>query len=74
MSCKFARPVRVGSAVEGRAKITRETSRIVQVEAKLTQSGELCFSGDFTFVILDRAGAEKMLGRSLPASWAKFAR
>lgn len=74
MSCKFAKPVRIGVELEGRAKTTRETSRIVQVEAKISQAGEACFSGDFTFVLLDRAGAEKMLGRALPEAWAKFAR
>ena len=74
MTCKFAKPVRIGVELEGRSKISRETPRIVQVEAKITQAGEACFSGDFTFVLLDRAGAEKMLGRSLPEAWAKFAR
>jgi len=74
MSCKFSKPVRIGVELEGRAKTTRETSRIVQVEAKISQAGEACFSGDFTFVLLDRDSAEKMLGRALPEAWAKFAR
>lgn len=74
MTCKFKKPVRIGVELEGRAKITRESSRIMQVEAKIAQADEACFSGDFTFVILDRAGAEKMLGRALPEAWAKFSR
>ncbi|MEO7110454.1 MAG: PaaI family thioesterase [Polyangiaceae bacterium] len=74
MNGKFMRPVRVGVPLEGRAKITRETSRIVQVVVKIRQSDLDCYAGDFTFVLLDRAAAEKMLGRSLPESWAKFAR
>lgn len=74
MTCKFAKPVRIGVPLEGRSKITRETSRIVQVAVGITQAEEACFTGDFTFVLLDRAGAEKMLGRSLPEAWARFAR
>ena len=71
MSGKFMRPVRVGIPLEGRAKITRETSRIVQVEVKICQAEIDAYAGDFTFVLLDRAAAEKMLGRSLPENWAK---
>jgi uncharacterized protein (TIGR00369 family) len=74
MSGKFMRPVRIGIPLEGRAKITRETSRIVQVEVKIRQADVDTYAGDFTFVLLDRAGAEKMLGRNLPEAWAKFAR
>jgi uncharacterized protein (TIGR00369 family) len=74
MSGKFMRPVRIGIPLEGRAKITRETARIVQVEVKIRQSDADTYAGDFTFVLLDRAAAEKMLGRSLPDGWAKFAR
>ena len=74
MSCKFTRPVRIGIPVEGRARITRETSRIVQVEARIRQNDQDAFTGDFTFVLLDRAAAEKILGRTLPENWAKFAR
>ena len=32
------------------------------------------FQGDFTFAVLDRAAAEKLLGGSLSESWAKLAR
>ncbi|MEO8874167.1 MAG: PaaI family thioesterase [Polyangiaceae bacterium] len=74
MTCKFSRPVRTGIPLEGRAKIVRETSRIVEVQARLRQNEIDVFTGDFTFVLLDRAAAEKMLGRSLPESWAKFTR
>lgn len=74
MSGKFMRPVRIGIPLEGRAKITRETARIVQVDVKIRQADQDCYAGDFTFVLLDRNAAEKMLGRSLPEAWAKFAR
>jgi acyl-coenzyme A thioesterase PaaI-like protein len=74
MTCKFTRPVRIGIPLEGRAKITRETSRVMQVAVRIRQSDQDAFGGDFTFVLLDRSAAEKMLGRSLPESWARFAR
>jgi len=74
MTGKFSRPVRIGIPIEGRAKIVRETSRIVEVKVRILQNQRDAFTGDFTFVLLDRSAAEKMLGRSLPETWVKFAR
>lgn len=74
MSCTFAKPVRIGVPLVGRSKITRETSRTMQVECIVVQADERCFTADFTFVVLDRAATEKMLGRPLPDSWTRFAR
>jgi acyl-coenzyme A thioesterase PaaI-like protein len=74
MTCKLHKPVRIGVPVIGRASITRDARRIVQTRARLVQSDADVFTGDFTFAILDRAAAEKMLGTTLPPEWNPFAR
>ncbi|MFO0678016.1 MAG: PaaI family thioesterase [Polyangiaceae bacterium] len=74
MSMKLARPVRVGTWVEGRGVITRETPRIVEVAVTLVQAGETALRGDFTFVLLDEAGAERLLGTPIPDAWKSFCR
>lgn len=73
-SGKLKKPVRIGEEVEGRGTVLRETSRIVTVGVDVTQKGELCFRGEYTFVLVDEAGAERLLGRPLPDVWKKFAR
>lgn len=72
--CRLLRPVRIGEATEARALITKETSRVVKVAVRISQSGLDCTTGEFTFVLLDAAGAEKMLGAPLSKSWLRFAR
>jgi acyl-coenzyme A thioesterase PaaI-like protein len=72
--CRLLRPVRINVATEARGWLTRETSRIVKVGVAVSQGGLECYTGDFTFVLLDAAGAEKMLGTPLPESWRRFAR
>jgi len=74
LSARLARPVRTGVEVEGRGKIEEESSRIVKVAVRLIQGGADAFTGSFTFALLDRAGAERVLGGPLPASWQRFAR
>ena len=74
MKSRFVRPIRIGRSVHGRGKITRDGSRLVHVEVRLLQDTEPCFSSAMTFVILDHAGAEKMLGGPLPEGWKKFFR
>jgi len=74
MTCKLLKPVRTGVPIEGRGSIVRETSRVMQTRARILQNGEETFVGDFSFVVLDRAGAEKLLGGPLPEGWNVFAR
>ncbi len=73
-SGKLKKPVRIGEEVVGRGKIARESSRIVVAAVELDQGGARCFEGEYTFVLVDEAGAEKLLGRPLPEVWKKFAR
>lgn len=74
VTAKLHRPVRIGVPVEGRARIIRDARRVAQVAVTITQEGEKAFTGDLTFVILDEAGAEKLLGGPLPEAWKRFAR
>ena len=74
MTCKLHKPVRVGVPLVGRGAIVRDARRIVQTRATIVQADEPCFTGEFTFAILDRAAAEKMLGGPLPEHWNRFAR
>lgn len=74
LSAKLHRPVRVGLPVTGEGRITADKTRIVTIEVTLEQAGERAFSGEFTFVLLDTAGAERLLGGPLPEAWARFAR
>ena len=72
--CKLHRAVRIGAEAEARAHLARESSRIVKSEVRISQGGELCFSGLFTFVVLDRHSAEKLLGGPMPEAWLRFCR
>lgn len=74
MACRLHGPVRVGVEVKGTGKITQASSRIVKVDVRLVQESKEVFSGDFTFAVLDRQGAERLLGGPLPESWQRFAR
>ena len=74
MEGRFKSPVRIGEEVEARGRITRPGSRVVGIEVQIAQGGADVYDGKFRFVVLDRAGAEKMLGGPLPEAWEKFAR
>jgi len=71
---RYQHPVRTSHEVEGRASIKKSGGRFVDVEARLLQDGQVCFTADFRFMLLDKAGVEKMLGRELPEDWNRFAR
>jgi acyl-coenzyme A thioesterase PaaI-like protein len=67
-------PVRIGQEIVGRARLTKDTTRVVKVGVTLTQNGILAFEGEVTFVLLDQSGAEKLLGGPLPEAWKRFSR
>lgn len=71
---KLHKGVRVGLEVEARARLTKTSSRIVKATCEIRQGGELCFTGDFTFVLLERGAAEKLMGGPIPEAWARFCR
>jgi len=74
MSGKYRRAARIGVELEGRARIVKTTPRLLDIAVRLLQEGELVFEGAFKFAVLDRAGAERLLGGPLPEDWVRFAR
>ncbi len=73
-SGKLQAPARIGVELQGRARIVRKTTRTAEVSVTLAQGESSVLEGSFTFALLDKGGAEKLLGRSLPDEWARFAR
>jgi acyl-coenzyme A thioesterase PaaI-like protein len=74
MNSRFLRPIRLGVPLLGRGSITRNLARLVDVEIAVTQSEELAFTSKMTFVLPDRAGAEKMMNAPLPEEWQRYFR
>lgn len=75
IAAKLHRPLRVGVAAEGRASIARESRRVVRVRVELTQAQARVFDGELAFVLLDKGGAEALLGGGeLPEAWRRFCR
>ncbi|MGE0789253.1 MAG: PaaI family thioesterase [Sandaracinaceae bacterium] len=74
MSCRFKGPVRIGREVIGRGRIVKPGSRVVGIEVRLEQEGAEVYTSELKFVVLDRAGAERLLGGPLPSAWERFAR
>jgi acyl-coenzyme A thioesterase PaaI-like protein len=74
ISAKLHKPVRIGAPVEGRGRIVGDKRRVLTIDVALEQGGERAFAGEFTFVLLDANGAERLLGGPLPEAWARFAR
>jgi uncharacterized protein (TIGR00369 family) len=71
---RLLRGVRIGVETETRARLVKATSRVVRASVTVSQQSEVCFRGEFTFVVLDQAGAEKVLGAPVPEAWARFCR
>ena len=74
IAARLHRPLRTGVPTEGRARIVRETRRVVRVLVGLTQDAVRVFEGELAFVLLDRGGAEALLGGELPEAWRRFCR
>jgi acyl-coenzyme A thioesterase PaaI-like protein len=74
IAAKLHRPLRVGVPAEGRARVVRESRRVVRVRVELTQAAVRVFEGELAFVLLDKGGAEQLLGGELPEAWRRFCR
>jgi acyl-coenzyme A thioesterase PaaI-like protein len=74
INARLLRPVRIGSEIEGRGRIARDGRRVVRIAVELTQAGVLAFTSELAFVLLDRGGAEKILGAPLPEAWLRYCR
>ncbi len=73
-AAKLRKPVRIESEVLGRGRITKATSRVVKVHVDLEQAEARVFEADLDFVLVDEAGAERLLGAPLPPEWKRFCR
>lgn len=71
---KLHLPVRVGVPLEGRSWVIKDARRILDVGVRIVQSGKDAMTGTFRFVVLDKGGAEKMLGGPIPESWHRYCR
>jgi acyl-coenzyme A thioesterase PaaI-like protein len=74
MNLKLHRAVRTGVEVVGRARVAKNLRRVVDVSLELAQGDEPAVSGELRFVLLDKGGAERLLGRELPPEWERFSR
>lgn len=74
IEARLLKPVRIGVEVEGRATIVEENRRTLKIDVRLRQSGAEVYRGMFSFVVLDEAGTEKVMGMRLPEEWRRFAR
>lgn len=74
VSCRFAAPVRTGVELVARARITKDRRRVIVTEVEVEQGGKPCFSGEYRFAIMDKAGAERLMGIEMPEAWERFGR
>jgi uncharacterized protein (TIGR00369 family) len=74
VSAKLKRPVRIEHEVVGRGRIVKSGARVVTVNVVLEQAEETAMEAELDFVLLDAAGAERLLGRPLPDAWKVFCR
>ena len=58
----------------GVGRIAKPGTRVVSVEVELRQADVLRYTSALRFVILDEAGAERILGQPLPEAWRRFGR
>lgn len=74
LSAKLAGPVRIGVPVVASATIVSRTTRTVDVDVVLAQGDTTPFTGQFLFVLMNEAGAERVLGGPVPDAWRRFLR
>lgn len=67
-------PVRIDVPVEARSRIVKDGRRLVDVAVTIRQSDAEVYRSSLRFAVLDRKGAEKMLGRALPEEWLRYCR
>ena len=74
MQCSLHHPVRIGQPLEARSWIDRDLRRLADVGVRITQGEKECMTGSFRFVLLDKAGAERLMGQPLSEAWSRFSR
>ena len=71
---KLRKAIRVGVPLIGRSWIAKDHRRLLDIGVEVEQDGEVGYAGQLRFVLLDKKGAERMLGKELPPSWERFCR
>lgn len=71
---RLSKAVRIGRELVGRGRIADDRGRAVDLSVRLSQDDATCFEGTFRFMVLDEAGAERLLGGPLPEAWRAFGR
>jgi acyl-coenzyme A thioesterase PaaI-like protein len=74
LATRLKKPIRIGAEIEGRGRITRDGRRVVRVGVALAQGGALVVEADVALVLVDRRGAEELLGGPVPEPWRRFCR
>ena len=67
-------PVRIGQELVASSWIVRDLRRLADIGVQITQDGQDCMTGTLRFVIMDAAGAERLMGRPLSDAWRRFSR
>jgi len=73
-SCRFIGPVRMGVELLARGTIVNDRRRMMNTKVEVEQDGKLCFTADLQFAIMDKKGAERLMGIELPKEWERFGR
>lgn len=74
VSCKLRAPTKINVELVGRGRISKPGRRIVDTAVTIHQADKLCAEATIRFALLDKGGAEQMIGASLPEQWARFSR
>ncbi|MEL7372789.1 MAG: PaaI family thioesterase [Myxococcota bacterium] len=74
IECTLHHPVRIGVELEGRSWLIKDLRRLADVGVRITQGDKECMTGTFRFVVMDKASAEKLMGRPLSEGWQRFSR
>lgn len=71
---KLRRAIRIDVPMIARSWVKEDRRRIVEVGLEIEQDGERACTGNFKFALLNKAAAERMLGRAMPPEWESFCR
>lgn len=74
VECKLRQAIRVGEEIIGRGRVTKPGRRVVDTSVTLSQGDQVRAEATLRFVLLDRGGAEQLLGIKLPEEWLQFSR
>src|SRR5258706_14681687 len=74
LNARYLQAIRICKEIEWRAHIVQAAGRFFDIDAKVLQEGRVCFTSSLRFLLLDKSGMGRMLGRVLPEDWNRFTR